>query len=405
MSEAPTAIRTIERLGAGRYRVPSETTAGQVYSIQLDMIDYTGGVCNCQGYEGARRKGNACKHLRAALAAEQDYTMTENESTAVATRDRDVPPAALVVAPMHTISMFPSEPELNMIVQLAAMAIEAGADFVPRNVKTKAQAIAIILAGREVGLKPLTSLRHINCINGKTDLEARGMMGVCIANDPNIRFETTEYTHQAVTIVMHRPGVLKTPLAVRYTVDEAKKSGQMAKAGPWQTYTRDMLFAAAAKRCCRIGAPDLINGIDAAMQTEEQGAEIDRETSVRIIEPTPAQLPDTSAAATALRDMPGAMNEGDDGSMPIETQPPTSTDQRRRLRELLTEAKTTTDSTFWGNLLLNIRETFPEAHASDGRLVIAKLTDEQVMRLADGVAVMLHGDGPPPPADDEAIDG
>lgn len=240
--------------------------------------------------------------------------MPENENTAVATRETDAPPRELVVGPMPT-AVLPDRETLSLIDYISGTVMRAGGGMVPSSVKTKEQAAAIMLAGWEMGLRPMTALRHVYLVNGKTQLEARAMMGVVRAQDPRIIFKVTEYTQQAVTIQMHRPGQPKAT-EVRYTVEDAKKSGQMSRGGPWQTYTRDMLYAAASARVCRIGAPDLINAIDARMPTVEstkaamidegiiEGEVVVRSPDQQIIDAIPAE----------------AYNDGDDGSIPVEVQ-------------------------------------------------------------------------------------
>lgn len=403
MTNAPTALRSIERTGTGRYRVPSDSRPGIEYAVQLDMVSFTGGVCTCQGYESAYRKGNACKHLRAAIAAELEHTKmtTETESTALATRDRDVPPAALVVGNPGT-ALLPSRDDMKLMTDIAKTVFAAGGSMVPKHITSAYQALAVMIAGHELGLRPMTALRHVYIVNGKTEIETRAMVGIIKARDGRIQFEWPEYTQDAVTCVIKRQG--QHPVTVRYTRDHAKASGQLGKGGPWATYTRDMLYAAATKRACRLACPDIINAIDSGMSHTVTEAEYQDVT------PDSDPLYEVPAPPLSEGIPPEAFNPGDDGSMPVETQAPTSTDQRTRLRDLLTEAKSTTDAAFWTKLIAGIKETYPEAHNASGGLVIGKLTDEQVLRLADGVALMIHGDEPPVEpvqaelvADDEAI--
>ena len=263
------------------FTVPSETTPGRVYTLHARAGVVT---CNCQGYSARGR----CKHATGATKV-----MAENEA-----RDPDAPPVALVVHQAPT-AMLPAKSELDAIGVIAATVFQAKG-FLPEAITSPAQAAAIMLAGWEVGLRPMTALRHVYMVNGRTELETRAMMGVVRAKDPRIQFQTTEYTQEAVTVTMHRPG--QTPTTVRYTVDDAKRSGQLAKSGPWQKYTRDMLFAAAAKRVCRIGAPDLINAIDSSMVSVDDAASMTL-PDVRIIEHEPL-------APGAIPD--DAYNEGDD---------------------------------------------------------------------------------------------
>lgn len=174
----------------------------------------------------------------------------------------DRPPTALLA----------SEQVLEQIMAIAKMAVAGGSDMIPQNIKTAPQAAAVMLAGYEIGLRPWTALRHMYIVNGKTEIETRAMVGIVRARDPRIAFEWPEYKSEAVTCILRRPG--QKPITVRYTLADANASGQTRKKkrwvggrqvdvnGPWQLYPRDMLYAAATKRACRLGAPDLINAIE-----------------------------------------------------------------------------------------------------------------------------------------------
>lgn len=63
----------LERIQPGQYWVDSETTAGRRYKVLLDMVEFQGGTCNCQGYEAAHRAGHQCKHIRECIAEEMEW--------------------------------------------------------------------------------------------------------------------------------------------------------------------------------------------------------------------------------------------------------------------------------------------------------------------------------------------
>jgi len=92
-------------------------------------------------------------------------------------------------------------------------------------------------------------------------------------------------------------------IRVMYTIDDAIRSGQTAKGGPWKQYPRDMCAWAAVKRACRLGAPDLVNAIpgidagEAADLLEESG-----ELPPPITEFTPAGGDRRSAGAERAQD-------------------------------------------------------------------------------------------------------
>lgn len=63
----------LERVQPGQYWVDSETTPGRRYKVQIDMVEFQTGVCNCPGNEAARRAANVCKHVRACIEEEMEW--------------------------------------------------------------------------------------------------------------------------------------------------------------------------------------------------------------------------------------------------------------------------------------------------------------------------------------------
>src|SRR6266550_3307994 len=68
-----------------------------------------------------------------------------------------------VLPPTHTA-------DLPALMQLAAQLVPTG--FLPAHITTPGQAVAIILAGRELGIGPMLSLRSVYMIKGKIELSA-----------------------------------------------------------------------------------------------------------------------------------------------------------------------------------------------------------------------------------------
>ena len=203
--------------------------------------DFGNGValCNCPGYA----RWSHCIHTKEALENMGD----EITSTAIVPLDVAAKPSAL-----------PSVSELQVMLAIADR-VPSMKGMVPDSVKTSDQAFALMLAGYELGVKPMVSLRHVFVINGRTEPSSQLMTGVVKARDTSAEFIFHERTNEACDVELCRGG--KTVIRIRYTIEDAKRSGQANKPGPWKLYTADMLSWAALKRCCRIGAPDLINAV------------------------------------------------------------------------------------------------------------------------------------------------
>ena len=194
----------------------------------------------------------------------------------------------------------PEEREMEMILAIAQRAVKA-TGMIPANIKNADQAFAIMLAGFELGCKPITSLRHIFVVNGKTEPDGQLMMGLVLANDPTARFIFHERSRTVADIELTRAG--REPLRIKITIEEVGALGK--KQGPWTQYPADMLSWHVIKRLCRLGASDAINAI-AGMEVAD-AAEVAQ--SIREAQPTAPALAEGREPADAE-----LVNEGDTGA-------------------------------------------------------------------------------------------
>jgi hypothetical protein len=155
----------------------------------------------------------------------------------------------------------------------------ANTAFVPAALrKDKASITAALLQGRELGLQPMASLQHIHVIEGRPTLSAQSMRAIVLARGHSI--EVVESTSELCRIKGKRASD-KTWTETRFTIQEANKANLTRKSN-WQAYAKDMLFARATSRLCRMIFPDVIGGIS---YTPEDIAEEIATTEVE--EPTP----------------------------------------------------------------------------------------------------------------------
>jgi hypothetical protein len=182
----------------------------------------------------------------------------------------------------------PTRGEIDVMALIASRAVLA-TGLVPKNIDTADKAFAVMLAGWEAGLKPMTALRHVYVVNGRTELDAQAMMGVVLARDPGARFTFHQRDETACDVSLQRFG--RKVVRIKYTLEDAERSGQAKKDGPWQLYRADMLAWNAIRRCCRFGASDLINtvsGVDVGEAGEMMGDLPDDEDPVIDAEALPA---------------------------------------------------------------------------------------------------------------------
>ena len=247
------------------FRMQSRSQYHQSYKVEVLLEDKRRAVCDCPGFLSHHH----CKHMEEIM---NDLKVDPWESKSLVPLETR-PPSALL----------PSREEISVMGMLAKSVILARGHAVPAALDSAGKAFAVMLAGWELGLKPMTALRHVFVVNGRTEPDAQVMRGIVLARDRTAEFidSRTEDSH---TVELWRGGKLR--VSCTYTMQDAQRSGQASKPGPWQQYTADMLAWAATKRACRLGAPDLINEIEAgSIAVDEAEAMLPTEESPLPIEP------------------------------------------------------------------------------------------------------------------------
>jgi hypothetical protein len=133
--------------------------------------------------------------------------------------------------------------------------------FLPKAVSSPEAAIAIMQTGREFGLEPMESFRHIHIINGAPTLAAGFMAGMvqsyCEKRGGYLR--QAELTDDHCTIEYMR-ATWPEPQRFTFSMADAKKAGLAGK-DVWQKNQKQMLYNRAVANACRMGWPDLVSGV------------------------------------------------------------------------------------------------------------------------------------------------
>ena len=161
-------------------------------------------------------------------------------------------------------------PTWAMMKEQAAILHKSG--FFPKSVKSPEAAIAIMLAGRELGIGPMESLRSVYIVDGQTTISS-GLMGAMIW-DAGHAYNIDESTSEACQITFTRSN--GQTYTHRFTIEDAAKAG-LARKDNWQKYAKAMLF----NRCMSAGGrafmPDVIRKmytpeeLDASVMVSESG--------------------------------------------------------------------------------------------------------------------------------------
>lgn len=260
----------------------------RIYTVHQFNGQY---VCNCIGYSTGTT--TECRHIKEAK-------MTTLPAVRQTT---DIVPAGYEPLPLAPTNRLPSAEEFDMMKRIASTVFEGG-DMVPSSIKTPQAALAVMLAGHELGMPPLASLRRIHIVNGKTELETQALMGLVRSGDPTARFVFHKYEINGADVELFREGVSVIRCAYTEIEKDLAKQG-MRKRGewkqsergknyfaplkvngviqweededsPWHKFPRDMYAYNAVKRCCRLGAPDLTNQIGPVYVRDIPASEMER---------------------------------------------------------------------------------------------------------------------------------
>lgn len=168
-------------------------------------------------------------------------------------------------APIHRAD---TDSWTQQVASIARLAQEiAGTEFVPKDLRGKPAAVtAAILYGREVGFPPMTALTQTNVIEGKPSTSAEGMRALVLAAGHEI--VTTEATGSAVTMRARRRGS-STWTELTWTTDMVRAAG-LDRKDNHKRHPRQMLTARCSAELIRLVFPDVIHGLMALEEIEDE---------------------------------------------------------------------------------------------------------------------------------------
>jgi hypothetical protein len=131
----------------------------------------------------------------------------------------------------------------------------AKTSFVPKSFQGKPDDVtAAILAGQELGLKPMAALRSMDIIQGTPALRAHAMRGLLQSQGHSIQL--VESTMTRCVMKGKRKGE-ESWQQVTWTLERAKQLGLTGKS-EWQKQAQTMLVARATGEVCRLVAADAL---------------------------------------------------------------------------------------------------------------------------------------------------
>ena len=120
-------------------------------------------------------------------------------------------------------------------------------------------ALIVLMAGRELGLAPMQSMRMLGVIKGKVTLAADATVALVRRSGECVEWRLVESTDKRATYTTRRKGDTE-PTTLTWTIEQAQRAGLTGGTG-WRSYPEAMLRARCAAALARIVYPDLVAGI------------------------------------------------------------------------------------------------------------------------------------------------
>ena len=148
----------------------------------------------------------------------------------------------------------------------------ASSSMVPKAYQGKPQDILVCVQwGYEMGLPPMQALQAIAVINGKPSLWGDGLMALVqassVCEDVQETMEDEGTPNPVAVCVAKRKN--RSPVVVRFSVEDARRAGLWGKQGPWQAYPKRMMQMRARGFALRDAFPDVLKGLITAEEAQD----------------------------------------------------------------------------------------------------------------------------------------
>lgn len=154
----------------------------------------------------------------------------------------------------------------------------------------KGNAIAKVIAGQELGIGPMASIRGFHMIKGKPSLSGE-LVATLIKRSGRYDFRSKVEATQA-TVTIYDRGEALDP--VTFTLDDAKTAGLLGNEN-YKKYGPDMCFNRCIVRAARRHCPEVIGG---AVYLESDGAELAAPIPSVVADPQTGEVIDSTATDT-----------------------------------------------------------------------------------------------------------
>jgi hypothetical protein len=171
---------------------------------------------------------------------------------------------------------------IGKLMAVGETLLESG--MLPKSIRTPQAAVAIMLAGRELGVPPMQAFTSINVIEGKPTVSPQLMMGLA-ERTGLVEYCNIEDDGQACTVTLLRSG--GQPFTASFSMQDAidmKLSGKYN----WKSMPKVMRQWRAISAAYRVVFADVLAGV---YTPEEMGATVDGEGAILVdAEVAPVQI-------------------------------------------------------------------------------------------------------------------
>src|SRR5512139_132850 len=143
----------------------------------------------------------------------------------------------------------------------------AKSSLLPEALRNKVPEVMMqLMAGQELGLAPMASLRSFSIINGKPVMSADAMVAIVLGSGKAEYFRRVEESDERVTYATKRKG--EPERRCTWTMDMAKKAALHQKEN-WRGYPRAMLASRAKSELARDVYSDVLAGVFSADEVDD----------------------------------------------------------------------------------------------------------------------------------------
>lgn len=136
-----------------------------------------------------------------------------------------------------------------------------------------AQALSILLKGRELGFGPAASFEFIHVIQGKPGLSPKGALAILHGNPEIAKIEISALHDSTGAYIGHQCTIKRRngfEYTAQFTLADAQRAGLVKADGGWEHYPQNMCLWRAVGFAADVAAPDLTAGATLLMKAPEQ---------------------------------------------------------------------------------------------------------------------------------------